>query len=385
MDDDELAVHVRRELSALFPDPSGSPGEPSLETQNADQPADAGRGKRPIRLSLAAAVLVAGVAVTIALVRPDGHGKPLAGSTEGSQSTTALSPVDLKSVTANVPCSSASTSPVTREALRAFPAVAAMYCTQERRVYPGDGEWQVEVRYGSISDISAFKAVFEEPDRPLIPPSAIPSGESFACATSSIYLAPVTFVDAGGDSILAPIPKDSQCGKPLPEVIAAEQHQPWTELTVTKLEQTKPQSEVANDNAAAAAGCASQWKNEIAMYTSLGATPYTSPGGPVLTYQPDAPLHVCIYRTQPGGDPIAGMFVRGLSLDASDSSRLRGALTGPGPNGTCPTQDTFAVIRTPNGGYVNVELGGCWRVKRDGARLTVGSADSVVVRSMLHL
>jgi hypothetical protein len=132
-----------------------------------------------------------------------------------------------------------------------------------------------------------------------------------------------------------------------------------------------------------AAHCQGAWKNENYLYEKFREQ--ASDGGPVLTSHPNNKLSVCIYQIR-ASDPEVGDFLRGLVLDAAASENLRAALGGAGPRGTCPLQRQFAVISTPPGAEVNVELGGCWRVQRnDGGRQTTGSAEPTVVRSILGI
>jgi hypothetical protein len=95
------------------------------------------------------------------------------------------------------------------------------------------------------------------------------------------------------------------------------------------------------------------------------------------------PLKVCIYRR--AGDPLAGNLVRSVTLKGTNATALRSALGGVGPTGSCQAQPDYAVVFAGHQ-YVNVELGGCWRVRRDdGGHTTLGTADPQQLTALLHL
>ena len=79
-----------------------------------------------------------------------------------------------------------------------------------------------------------------------------------------------------------------------------------------------------------------------------------------------------------------GDFSRVLDVTGADARALSVALEGPGPYATCPTQREFAVVATADGGWANVELGGCWRVARNYPSFATGSADRARVERLLR-
>lgn len=99
-------------------------------------------------------------------------------------------------------------------------------------------------------------------------------------------------------------------------------------------------------------------------------------------------LFVCLFRT--GRDPIAGEFVRGVTLHGRDAAAMRAALAAAGKAGRCVAPDAFATVTDPAGETVTVELGGCGRVERRRDDVTqpisyptFGRADLTTVRRLL--
>jgi hypothetical protein len=297
------------------------------------------------------------------LLRPPGHDNAQVAQPR------AAGRLDLAELTADAPCPFAvGTKPATRADLEKFHAVAAFSCTESQRTFAGEGEWTVETRQATADGIAALVSAFDQPDRSQ-PPSGAPS--NFACAGVAYGLM-LTLVDADGHLLVPTAPTDV-CGEPLQSVVRAVDRLHWQTIGTRRLQQ------VATPEALAA-GCIMHVKDMpvIDGQSSIG----TSRGGPVLTTRPDASLDVCVYRT--GTDPTVGTFTRGVQLDDVDSARLRSALTGAGPTHSCIDQPDFATVTARGGGTVYLELGGCWRLERDGARITLGSAsDPRLVEQLL--
>jgi hypothetical protein len=336
-------------------------------------PAAMRRAARPHRARLVAVVgavtAVVTLAVVIALNQPDSPGKtaaPAASRAPGQVEGTSA----LRQLVSRTPCPPPKHTPLaTRAELAGFPAVAAVTCSYAERTYPHDGQWSVLIKKASATGVEQLKDAFERPD------VAAPR-KGVACASVLIVGAPVLFVNAAGDYLVPRYPIDHTCEHPLPFTMQAVDHQPWKAISTTRLQQDRTPAELA-------AGCADRIKNVVGLDVRFGIDP--SPGGPVFTYHPHASLTACIYHVS-AHDAEVGDFVRGVHLTAAESAQLRQALTGPGPTSqTCPTQDTFAAISTRGGDTVYLELGGCWRLERDEAHVTVGTANPATVSRLLDI
>lgn len=336
-------------------------------------PAAIGRAARPHRVRLVAVIgavaAVATVAVVVAVSRPDGPGHgavPAATRPPGNVEGTSA----LRRLVERTPCPPPKHSPVaTRAELAAFPAVAAVTCRYDERTYPHDGQWSVLIKKASATSVEELKRAFERPDVPA-------PGHDVACTDVLIRGAPVLFVNAAGDYVVPRYPIDHTCEHPLPATLHAVDRQPWKAISTTRLQQERTPAELA-------AGCADRIKNVVALDVRFGTD--SSAGGPVFAFHPHVSLTACIYRVS-AHDTEVGNFVRGLHLYGRQSAELRQALTGPGPAGqTCPAQDTFAAISTRGGDTVYLELGGCWRLERDEAHVTLGTADPAIVSRLLDL
>lgn len=274
----------------------------------------------------------------------------------------------LRRLVAHDPCPLLTRVPVaSRAQLAAFSAVAAVTCTEAERTYR-DGEWTVVVRKASASSIASLQREFERPDRPGRP--------NALCAAVLIVGAPVLFIDRAGRFVRVRYPIDRTCDQPLESVMKAVAAHRWITVATTKVKQQFTRAELA-------AGCPGEMKNMVAIDLRAGMS--KSRGGPVFTYDPTALLDACIYRVA-AANPEIGRFVRGIHFDARQSAQLRAALTGPGRiPGRCPAASRFASIVPKDSNFgVFLELGGCWRLQRDQARETLGSAsDSALLARLL--
>lgn len=258
---------------------------------------------------------------------------------------------------------------VDQSAIKAFGAVAAVNCAIANRNYPGDGQWEVLIRQVlPPGQLPGLIAALTQPNQT--------HHSAEACAAVAYLPLPVLLVNADGRYLHPRFPRNS-CGQPLRGASYSDIDKlAWRTVSVTKIVQTESQEALAS-------GCSMLWKNLFTIEVD-GAHP--DPGSPVLNHAPNATLTACIYKT--GTDPERGDFVRAVVLDASQSQELRTALDGAGPaaNTTCAVQTSFAVVNAVNGGYVSVELGGCWRVLRDDNNPpTIGLANSTSVKAILSL
>ena len=282
---------------------------------------------------------------------------------------------DVAGLARHVPCPPrAKAAGATREQLRTFPAVALVTCAWATRTYPHGGEWSVVIRKASDRDVASLVAAFDRPDERV----------HGACLGVLISGPPIMLVDATGKYVLARYPHD-RCGNPQAAVLDAVRQHSWQPISVHRDKLIRSARSIAT-------GCGDEAKDML--YYEPGSA--LSPGEPVLNRHPKLTLKACIYHRS-SGSPDVGQFVRVLTFDADQSTRLRNALSGAGPPGACVTQPRFALIATPIYDKVGdadvawVELGGCWRVyfdewpAHDGQwRSLVGTADPAVIAEMLR-
>ena len=267
-------------------------------------------------------------------------------------------------LTKNVPCPNGTERRVGPDALRRFQAVTAVSCVDSERTYPGRGQWEVQVRRVAVGSVAGLQKYFEQPSESNLPKNG-------ACLANLIVILVPVFVDAQGHRLVPRTPVDG-CGHPLgypygrPAPVVR-----WHVLSVRNVR-------LLVSAAALAAHCAMEIKDLTA--DAIGPLDPTS-GGRLFASTPKT-MHVCIYRTPPN-DFEVGRFVRGFALNAAQTSRLLGALTGAAPTGSCPAERTFAVVSAKPERWAEVELGGCWRVGGTYPDYGLGSADASVVSAIL--
>jgi len=261
-----------------------------------------------------------------------------------------------------VPCFNGHQHIVDRKTLTRFHAVTAVRCTDGMRTYPGQGQWWAQFRQVAVGSVSGMQRYFEQPDEP----------PYHGACTSDLALVNVpTFVDSRGHWVIPHAPVDG-CNHPIgyPHIRELERMR-WRTFSVRKVK-------LQVSAKALAAHCSMGIKDLPAG--GIGELSATS-GGPLFQPAPKT-VRVCIYRT-PANDFEVGNFVRGFRLNASQTQRLLGAMTGGVPSGSCPNVRTFAWVGAPRERWAEVELGGCWRVGRTRPNYGLGSADPAVVSAIL--
>lgn len=263
----------------------------------------------------------------------------------------------------HVPCRAAAYKHVVGpKVFNRFHAVTAVLCIEGRRIYPGQGQWEVIVRKVAVSGVPAYQRYFEQPDEPNRPKNGI-------CTADLRGIIVPAFVDHRGRALVPRTPVD-RCHHPLglpkgKRPLRLRWHVVW----VHRIKQVISAAAVAAD-------CPMAWGNSVAW----AGPPRDSSGGPLFTAAPKT-VRICVFRTPPDRFAV-GHFVRGFRrLDASRTRRLLRALTGAGPRRGCAKQRTFAVIIRSPGSVASVELGGCWRVDRPDR--SAGTANPAVVRAIL--
>lgn len=308
-----------------------------------------------------AAMFAAILAVGLAMVPWRARSHPAATLPTGPASSALPDAAgELGQLTRRAPCPPAeNTARATRNQLRAFHAVAAVRCVEREQTYP-DGEWTVIVREASQSGVDALVAGLDKPDAPRT---------SGPCAAVLVGTPQLVLVDVAGQYLAPTFPRDA-CGQT--EASLADLPA-WQIMSTQRLRQQRTAAQIANH-------CQPAWKNEVYLDDQAGAR--ASPGGPVFTDPTSSVLYGCIYQA-PAADLSVGAYVRGLTLTGDGARQLRDALTGAGAGGSCAPQRQFAVISTASGPWVNVELGGCWRVQRPDH--AIGIAQPRAVRTLLGL
>jgi hypothetical protein len=323
------------------------------------------RGAKATVAGIVAAVIAVavGIPLAVAAVR-DGGPRPATRSAPApTTGRPAASPeASVVALTRRVPCPERAGPATGRSRTAPFHAVTAVSCDRADRIIRG-ARWEVEVRGVAVSGIPRLV-------RALRLPSERRSGTT--TCTANIELAPsIALVDARGRYLVPRVPVDA-CDHPLQAVMLAFDAVGWREVSARPVRRQASRQAVA-------AGCDMKAKNLLDVYAGLGAQ--RSGSGPVAPSL-RRPTHVCVFRVT-RADREVGSFVRGFALRPDASRRLLGALTGPAPGGECPPVRVFAFVTIDGGPYVQVELGGCWRVERSYPREGVGTADPAVAAAVL--
>jgi hypothetical protein len=286
-------------------------------------------------------------------------GAPPAVDAIGAPEPLSLSPG--RDLTMGVPCLSAHQHLVGPKTVRRFHAVTAVSCVEGTRTYPGEGQWWVRIRRVAVGNVAGLQRYFGQPNGPKLK-------EGDVCLLVARLIAVPTFVDRAGNWLIPRTPVDG-CGEPRTGYAHVFHAVRWRVVAVRKVK-------LMVSAAALAAHCAMGIKDLPAG--GIGPLSSTS-GGPLFRSTPRT-ARVCVYRTR---DFVSGSFVRGFSLDAAQTHRLLGAMTGAAPSGSCPHESTFAVVSSSAERWVEVELGGCWRVGRTYPDYGTGGSDPAVVRAIL--
>jgi hypothetical protein len=133
---------------------------------------------------------------------------------------------------------------------------AVLRCDRRDELVPGDGEWTFDVRSRATAGLDRLVTALRLPSEQM----------ANELCTAELRLPTVVLLEF--DTHLLPVvtPKD-ECAKTRPEVLAAYEALTWTEVTRTRVAQTRSE-------AAVAAGC-ERWKDVLAI-----EAPTARPGGP---------------------------------------------------------------------------------------------------------
>ncbi|MEU5567861.1 hypothetical protein [Micromonospora musae] len=240
-----------------------------------------------------------------------------------------------------------------------FTPVAVVVCGQETQQRPDGGQDRVltERRTEEVDALTAALRLADEP------PTDGP-------CTMEMPLAPwLALVDADGRWIRPGLPLD-RCGKLRAEVRDALAALPMTTVS------TRTVAELVSAEAAAA-GCSQEWKDVIALETTV------NPGAPREALPEPLPtgrqIRLCVYGVRKS-EPGTGNFVHGTVLPPQRGAAIGRALREVGPVAVCTEQASrFALLWATTGEdpQTYVELDGCHRVmvvRVDGSVLAQGDA-----------
>jgi hypothetical protein len=234
-----------------------------------------------------------------------------------------------------------------------FVATAVVECVLEARPVAGDGVWNFLVEKRATTKLAAFEAALRRPDEP---------STGGAC-TAMGYLVPwFALVDASGRSVHATIPSTG-CGQPQAEGMTALQALPFLEVAATRRDQVRSEAQSAADAAAAAAGCATPFKDMIAI-TDADHGVLRSASDPILGGS-SGDVTVCRFSAGKDTDGMPLLtFVSGGRLSAPSSAAVVRALAASGPAKPCTVPHAeVAGLFTQQNGWALVELDGCHRVE----------------------
>lgn len=311
---------------------------------------------------VAAAVLVVAVAVGIAGVA-GGHRGPVTGNRRMTSAPPSAGQLDALAKAAPCQLALRDQHPAAAAQLASFTAVAAVECVMGSRTYPGKGEWTVLVRRVATAPLGRLVAALSKPDQD--------TPRSIVCSDVGYGPLQLLLVNHTGRYLHPRAPTDA-CGAPQRAVDRAVRVLRWRTVSVTRLTRTRTPTSIAS-------GCEMRWKNELS-YDGQFHLPSSAGGLPFGGSSPSR-LRVCLYHS--GADIAAGDFERSIRFNGDKAHRLLSALAGPGPSGACRAQHNFATIWA-SGRWINVELGGCWRVQRPGTTSeTIGTAVPALVKQLL--
>lgn len=242
-----------------------------------------------------------------------------------------------------------------------FSVKTVVRCETVLRVYPGLGEWSVqlaEVADAPPAGLTRLATELRKPSEPM------PSG--VICPAIAMVLPWFAVIDDHGTVVHPTLPTD-KCGLPLPGAIKALSGLDFSAVDAVRVAQTRAPESIKT-------GCDQQWKDMVALEGARHPKGVTGSSVGDLASSPSSVL-VCLYKAGPvEGGLRTGDLIKGVTLsgDAALAVASDAAITAPLPPG-CTDADQFAVIGS--GAYV--ELGGCNRVLTSDGRL--GSASTSLI------
>jgi hypothetical protein len=234
-----------------------------------------------------------------------------------------------------------------------FVATAVVECVIASRPVVGDGMWNFLVEKRATANVDAFARALRRPDEP---------PTTGACSAVGHVVLWFALVDASGRIAHATIPSDN-CGQPQAEAMTAMQALPFVEVSATRRDRVQTEAESKLDAAAAAAGCATPFKDMIAI-TDADQGALRSAPDPILGGSSGG-VTVCRFSAGKDTDGMPLLtFVSGEKLSAASSATVVTALAASGPAKPCTVLHAdVAGLFTERNGWALVELDGCHRVE----------------------
>ena len=240
---------------------------------------------------------------------------------------------------------------------------AAIECVVEDRPVAGDGVWSFVVEKRATAGLDRLATALRAKDEPT------PTDQ--VCALMLVVVPWFAVVDSHGAWLRPRVPTTS-CGDPQPAVTSALDALAWTTVSATKATQVSTQAQAQKDADAAAAGCATPFKDMIAIEEADKAPTSGTDRWPRI----DATgATVCRYTAGVDEDGMPALaFASGHRATATEAAAIADGLSATGPVAVCHVKHTaVAVLTTPGGAWYLVEDDGCHRVL-DGNRGAWGQA-----------
>ena len=234
-----------------------------------------------------------------------------------------------------------------------FVVTAVVECVVEARPVAGDGVWNFVVEKRATAKVGAFATALQRPDEP---PTDGP------CSAVGYVVTWFALVDASGRTVHAAIPADS-CGQPQGDAMAAMQALTFVDVSVTRRDRVKTEAQTKAESAATAVGCATPFKDMIAITDGDHAAPRSAPD-PILGSSSGV-VTVCRFSAgkDTDGMPLLS-FVSGEKLSAAASTAVVRELAASGPARPCRVAHTAVTgLFTEQDGWALVEVDGCHRVE----------------------
>jgi len=228
---------------------------------------------------------------------------------------------------------------------------AVVRCETVLRVYPGLGEWSVqlaEVADSTAADLADLASQLRQPSEPTPP--------NIACAAYLAVTPWFAVIDAHG-RVLAPSLPTDKCGQYLASVGETLSALDYRAVDAVRVGQTRAPESIKT-------GCEQRWKDMVALE---GARHPEGVGGSSIgdLARPSSSVLICLYRVTTT-DFGAGELVKGATVTGDTAATLvsESARTEPLPAG-CERAEQFVVI----GSSAYVEISGCHRVLTSDGRL----------------